>query len=98
MIVNDGWTTKLTIRNVARPVAPLSTTPTGHLTNRIPIVPSKSNVTLANSLYECSDTGRIRSAKQDEIYGASNIVLPCPGSWVIFHLVEDVVIILKSSI
>ncbi len=22
----------------------------------------------------------IRSAKQDDIYGASNIVLPCPGS------------------
>jgi hypothetical protein len=40
----------------------------------------------------------IRSAKQDDNYGASNIVLPCPGSWVIFHLVEDVVIILKSSI
>jgi hypothetical protein len=40
----------------------------------------------------------IRSAKQDEIYGASNIILPCPGSWVIFHLVEDVVIISKSSI
>jgi hypothetical protein len=24
--------------------------------------------------------GNIRSAKQDDIYGASNIVLPCPGS------------------
>jgi hypothetical protein len=24
--------------------------------------------------------GIIRSAKQDDIYGASNIVLPCPGS------------------
>jgi hypothetical protein len=40
----------------------------------------------------------IRSAKQDDIYGASYIVLPCPGSQVIFHLVKDVVIILKSSI
>jgi hypothetical protein len=40
----------------------------------------------------------IRSAKQDNIYGASNIILPCPDSSVIFHLVEDVVIILKSSI
>jgi hypothetical protein len=40
----------------------------------------------------------IRSAKQYYIYGASNIVLPCPGSWVIFHLVKDVVIIFESSI
>jgi hypothetical protein len=40
----------------------------------------------------------IRSAKQDEIYGASNVILPCPSSLVIFHLVKDVVIILKSSI
>ncbi len=32
--------------------------------------------------YKCSDGQRedIRSAKQDDIYGASNIVLPCPGS------------------
>jgi hypothetical protein len=42
--------------------------------------------------------GLIRSAKQDDVYGASNIVLPCPSSKVIFHLVEDVVIILKSSV
>jgi hypothetical protein len=27
-----------------------------------------------------SNHGSIRSAKQDDIYGASNIVLPCPGS------------------
>jgi hypothetical protein len=40
----------------------------------------------------------IRSAKQDDIYGASNIILPCPGNLVIFHLVKDVVIIFKSSI
>ncbi len=40
----------------------------------------------------------IRSAKQDDVYGASNILLPCPGSQVIFHFVTDVVIILKSSI
>jgi hypothetical protein len=40
----------------------------------------------------------IRSAKQDDVYGASNILLPCPGSMVIFHLVKDVAIILKSSI
>ncbi len=40
----------------------------------------------------------IRSAKQDDNYGASNIVLPCPGSLVIFHLVKDDVIIFKSSI
>jgi hypothetical protein len=26
------------------------------------------------------DEGFIRSAKQDDNYGASNIVLPCPGS------------------
>jgi hypothetical protein len=40
----------------------------------------------------------IRSAKQDDNYGASNTILPCHGSWVIFHLVKDVVIIFKSSI
>jgi hypothetical protein len=39
MIVNDGWTTKLTVRNVTRPIIPLSTTPIGHLTNSTPIVP-----------------------------------------------------------
>jgi hypothetical protein len=49
----------------------------------------------SSTLQNC---GIIRSAKQDDIYGASNIVLPCPSSYVIFHLVEDVVIILKSSI
>ncbi len=38
----------------------------------------------------------IRSAKQDDIYGAPSIVLPCPSSKVIFHLVKVVVIILKS--
>jgi hypothetical protein len=42
--------------------------------------------------------GIIRSAKRDDYYGASNILLPCPGSKVIFHLVKDVVIILKFSI
>jgi hypothetical protein len=40
----------------------------------------------------------IRSAKQDDIYETSNIILPCPGSVVIFYLVKDVIIILKSSI
>jgi hypothetical protein len=43
------------------------------------------------------ETMYIRSAKQDDIYGASNIVLPCPGSKIIFHLVKDIIIILKSS-
>jgi hypothetical protein len=59
MIVDDGWTTKLTICNITRPIIPLSTTPTGHLTNSMPIMPSKSNTTLANSLYECSDMGQL---------------------------------------
>jgi hypothetical protein len=57
MIVDDGWTTKLTASNVARPVIPLSTTPTGHLANSMPIMPSNSNATLANSLYKCSNMG-----------------------------------------
>jgi hypothetical protein len=39
----------------------------------------------------------IRSSKQNDVYGASNIILPYPGSLLIFHLVEDVVIISKSS-
>jgi hypothetical protein len=59
MIVDDGWTTKLNAHNVARPVIPLSTTPTRNLANNMPIVPSKSNAVLANSLYECSNTGQL---------------------------------------
>jgi hypothetical protein len=59
MIVDDGWTTKLTIHNVARSIIPLSITPTGHLANSMTIVPSKSNATLANSLYKCSNTGHL---------------------------------------
>jgi hypothetical protein len=59
MIVDDGWTTKLTVRNVLRPIIPLSTTSTGHLANSMPLVPSKSNTTLANSLYECSNMGQL---------------------------------------
>jgi hypothetical protein len=59
MIVNDGWTTKLTIRDITRPIIPLSTTPTGHLANSMPIVPPESNTTLANSLYECSNMGQL---------------------------------------
>jgi hypothetical protein len=58
MIASDGWATKLTIRNVTRPITPLSTTPTGHLANIMPIVPSISNKTLANSLFNCSNAGQ----------------------------------------
>jgi hypothetical protein len=57
MIVYDGWTTKLTIRKVTRPIIPLSTTPTRHLANSMSNVPSESTTTLANSLYKCSNTG-----------------------------------------
>ncbi len=39
--------------------SPLSTTPTGHPANNMPIMPSKSNATLANSLYKCSNTGQL---------------------------------------
>jgi hypothetical protein len=59
VIIDDGWTTKLTIHDVARPVTPLYTTPTGHLANSMTIVPSNSNATLANNLYECSNTGQL---------------------------------------
>jgi hypothetical protein len=59
MIVNDGWTTKLTICDVPRPIILLSTAPTRHLANSMPIVPSVSNTTLANSLYECSNMGQL---------------------------------------
>jgi hypothetical protein len=58
MIVDDSWTTKLTIRDVSRPIIPLATTPTGHLANSMPIVPSKSITTLAKSLYKCYNMGR----------------------------------------
>jgi hypothetical protein len=37
-------------------------------------------VKMALSLTYLSVNGPIRSAKQDDIYGASNIVLPCPSS------------------
>jgi hypothetical protein len=59
MIVDDGWMTKLTVRDVTRPIVPLSTTPSGNLANSMPIVPSESNATLANSLYKCSNTGQL---------------------------------------
>jgi hypothetical protein len=59
MIVNYGWTTKLTIPDTARPVIPLSTTPTGHLANNMPVMPSESNPTYANSLYKCSNMGQL---------------------------------------
>jgi hypothetical protein len=59
MIINDGWKPKLTICNVTRPVNLLATTPTGHLANNIPIKPTKSDIALANSLYECSNMGQL---------------------------------------
>jgi hypothetical protein len=61
MIFNDGWMTKLTVRDVTRPIIPLSTTPTGHLASSMPIMPSKSNMTLANSLYKCYNTGQLKN-------------------------------------
>ncbi len=59
MIVDDSWMPKLTVCDVTRPIIPLFTTPTGHLANSMQIVPSESNMTLANSLYECSNTGQL---------------------------------------
>jgi hypothetical protein len=59
MIADDGWMTKLTVHDVTKPIIPLSTTPTGHLANSMPIIPSESNTTLANSLYECSNMGQL---------------------------------------
>ncbi len=61
MIVDDGWMTKLITRDVTRPIIPLSTTPTGHLANSMPIVPSESHTTLANSLYKCSNMGQLKN-------------------------------------
>ncbi len=61
MIVGNGWITKLVVRNITRPVIPLSTTPTRHLANRTSIVPSKSYTTLANSLYKCSNMGQLKN-------------------------------------
>jgi hypothetical protein len=59
MIFDDGWTTKLTVCNITRLVIHLATTPTGHLANSMPIMPSKSNTSLANSLYKCSNMGQL---------------------------------------
>ena len=56
MIIDDGWTTKLTVRNITRPIILLFTAPTGHLANSMPIMLSECNTTLANSLYECFNT------------------------------------------
>ena len=58
MIFEDSWTTKLTIRDVTRPIISLATTPTGHLSNSMSILPTKSSTILANSLYECSNMGQ----------------------------------------
>jgi hypothetical protein len=67
---------------------------------RVPELSSKTLqytwVLVQRTLKSCSLISS--EVQKDDIYGASNIVLPCPGSYVIFHLVEDVVIILKSSI
>jgi hypothetical protein len=68
MVVDDGWTTKLTIGDITRPIIPLSTTPTGHLANSMPIVLSESNTTLANSLYKSSNTTLANS-----LYKSSNM-------------------------
>jgi hypothetical protein len=59
MILDDGWTTKLTVHNDTRLIIPLSTAPTRHDTNSMPIVPFESNTTLANSLYKCSNSGQL---------------------------------------
>jgi hypothetical protein len=59
MIIDDGWTTKLTVRNITRPIILLFTAPTGHLANSMPIMLSECNTTLANSLYECSNMGQL---------------------------------------
>ena len=52
-LVDDGWTTKLTIRDDAtRPPIPLTTTPTGFAM----ATPTTGEEAQANSLYECSNT------------------------------------------
>ena len=52
-LVDDGWTTKLTIHDDAtRPPIPLTTTPTGIAM----ATPTTSEKAQANSLYECSNT------------------------------------------
>jgi hypothetical protein len=45
MIVNNGWTTKLTVCDITRLVIPLAASPTGHLANSMPIVSTKSITT-----------------------------------------------------
>jgi hypothetical protein len=59
MIINDGWITNLAVHDVTRPIILLFTTPTRHLANSMSIMPSESNTTLANSLYECSNMGQL---------------------------------------
>jgi hypothetical protein len=58
----------------------------------------KATISVSSLVFEDNHGEDIRSENQDDIYGASNIVLPCPGRYVIFHILEDLVIILKSSI
>ncbi len=87
-------------------LAPLLPTPTNYptiaqLVHGCTMKPSLDHQYMVDdpSLKKCHcHLDHIRSAKQDDDYGASNIILPCSGSYVIFHLVKDVVIIFKSSI
>ena len=58
MIVKEGWTTTLTVRDVTRPIIPLATSPTGELANSTPIEPTESDTALANNLYKYSNRGQ----------------------------------------
>jgi hypothetical protein len=89
MIIDNGWTTKLTIHNVTRPVIPLSTTPAGHLANSMPIAPSESNTTLANSLYEYSNMGQLTNYTTRVSTISSSPLSPKQSTEVISRVGED---------
>jgi hypothetical protein len=70
---------------MAQMIAPVKTTAWGGLHGSLALIlddmdyatATKNIFTLVALL---SKPTTIRSAKQDDIYGASNIILPCPGS------------------
>jgi hypothetical protein len=49
-------------------------------TNPPEIRPQENERNAQTMATSCTDPAHIRSAKQDDNYGASNNVLPCPGS------------------
>jgi hypothetical protein len=84
-ILKEGWRTlsqaiELQSTIDARLTALKNCPPVPPLTSGLPLLPRASLVLTQMEILNLMLPASIRSAKQDDIYGASNIVLPCPGS------------------